>query len=71
MEIARHEGRGATEHGKENFSCQKMGLPEQILFPKLVIKSLKMRRIRKRNRKNITKAELTFEKNPFKIFILF
>lgn len=46
MEIARHKGRGTTQYGKENIICQNMGLPELILFPKLVIKSLKMRRIR-------------------------
>lgn len=48
-----------------------MGLPELALFPKLVIKSLKIRRIRKKIRKNITKAEQIFDKIPLKIFTLF
>lgn len=70
MEIARHKGRGATQHRKENIICQNRGLPELIFFPKLGIKSLKMRRIRKKTQ-NITKAEPTSDKIPFKIFTLF
>lgn len=70
MEIARHKGRGTTWYGK-NIICQNMGLPELALFPKLVIKSLKIRRIRKKIRKNITKAEQIFDKIPLKIFTLF
>lgn len=71
METARHKGRGTTQYGKGNISWQNMGLPEQILFPKLVMKSLKMRRIRKKVRKHVTKAKLTFDKIPYKIFTLF
>lgn len=53
MEIARHKGRGATQNRKDNIICQNMALPELIFFPKLGIKSLKMRRIRKKKKNRI------------------